>query len=257
MVQGGNGMQTGARARSQTLSVQVKLREMILDGELSGGERLYEVPLAERLGVSRTPLRAALARLEQEGLLERRTTTGYVVRTFTLADALDAIELRGVLEGTAARLAAERGADPEGLDAMRALLARMDAALDRSPGALDLDDYMAANGEFHDRLPRLAGSEMIRREVERSTGFAFASPSAFLDSQREVESFRLSLYTAQAQHYALVEAIEGREGARAEAVAREHARLARRNLEYVVHQNPSLTHRVPGLALVSVDGRRR
>jgi GntR family transcriptional regulator, vanillate catabolism transcriptional regulator len=238
------------KSQPHSLSVQVKLREMILDGVLAGGQRLYEVPLAESLGVSRTPLRAALARLEQEGLLERRSTTGYVVRTLTIEDALDAIEIRGVLEGTAARIAAERGVPATALRAMHDLIDTMDRALPTPPIPTDFDAYMTANAEFHERLTALAGSETVRRAVEQSANFAFASPSAFLESQRDVTLFRMSLHTAQAQHVALIEAIEGREGARAEAVAREHARLARRNLEYVLHQNPSLARRVPGLTLV-------
>ena len=88
----------------QTLRATLRLRELILEGALRGGERLSEVPLAAELGVSRTPLRLALARLEHEGLVEPASGGGFVVCSFTLAEAADAIDLRGVLEGTAARL---------------------------------------------------------------------------------------------------------------------------------------------------------
>jgi DNA-binding GntR family transcriptional regulator len=93
----------------------IELRKKILGGELKGGTRLYEVPLAEELEISRTPLRDAMSRLAEEGLLERAQSGGFVVRQFSFPDVIDAIELRGVLEGTAARLAAERGATPEAL----------------------------------------------------------------------------------------------------------------------------------------------
>ncbi|MFN7026849.1 MAG: GntR family transcriptional regulator, partial [Pseudorhizobium sp.] len=63
--------------------------------------------------------------------------------------------------------------------------------------------------------------------------------------------FRQSLHVAQEQHRALVAAISAREGTRAEFIAREHARIARRNLEYVILENPELIVRVPGLALLS------
>lgn len=88
----------------------IELREKILSGELPGGMRLFEVPTAELLDISRTPVREALSRLTEEGLLNRLPGGGFVVRRFGFADVVDAIEIRGVMEGTAARLAAERGA---------------------------------------------------------------------------------------------------------------------------------------------------
>ena len=108
---------------SQAVKAQLRLREMILAGELPGGARIAELTLVEKLGVSRTPIRAALMRLEQEGLLHRLPGGGYAVRTFSETDVADAIELRGTMEGLAARLAAERGVAP-------ALLAEAHACLE-------------------------------------------------------------------------------------------------------------------------------
>ena len=82
---------------------------------------MSELPLVARLGVSRTPLRLALVELEHEGLLRPLDGGGYVVREFTEADVRDAVELRGVLEGTAARFAAERGASAAERRALRAI----------------------------------------------------------------------------------------------------------------------------------------
>ena len=93
---------------SQTDRAILRLREMELRGGFAPGERLTEPGLAERLAASRTPVSAALERLTQDGLLEALPTTGFVVREFGLSDTWDSIELRGTLEGTAARLAAER-----------------------------------------------------------------------------------------------------------------------------------------------------
>src|SRR5438093_79098 len=94
-------------AGSQTTKATLGLRELVFSGEFAPGERLSEVELAERLGVSRTPLRMALMTLAHEGLLEPLSRRGFVVRAFSRADVTDAIELRGVLEGTAARFARE------------------------------------------------------------------------------------------------------------------------------------------------------
>jgi GntR family transcriptional regulator of vanillate catabolism len=105
---------------SQSMRAILRLRELLLSGAFETGARMSELPLVERLGVSRTPLRLALATLEHEGLLELMPGGGYAVRSFTRADIDDAIDLRGILEGTAARFAAERGIEPEELAAMHA-----------------------------------------------------------------------------------------------------------------------------------------
>src|ERR1700754_244260 len=95
---------------TQLSAAIVRIREMILRGEIAPGQRVAEAPLADRLGVSRTPVRQALPLLAQEGLLLEHETRGYVVRAFTSADIIDAIDLRAVLEGLAARRVAELGA---------------------------------------------------------------------------------------------------------------------------------------------------
>ena len=118
---------------SQTLRALLSLRELILSGALEPGERVSELPLVERLGVSRTPLRAALVRLEQEGLLEAIPTGGFAVRGFDERDLYTAIEVRGTLEGLAARLAAERGLSAQDLAALGGCVAALDALLARSP----------------------------------------------------------------------------------------------------------------------------
>jgi len=228
------------------------LRALILDGEFAGGTRLPETQLAERLDISRTPLRQAMDRLVDEGLLERIATGGCRVASFTMADIMDAIELRGVIEGTAARLAAERGADPLLLGQMRDVLRLLDRA---TSGHIEFDAYVRENARFHVILARLAGSSVIEREVERVVRLPLASPISFLRGQEVIPDFHASLQRAQLQHWQIYEAIRDREGARAEALGREHARLARVNLEHVMRGDPrQMADKVPGLALVSADG---
>ncbi len=225
------------------------VRDLVISGGIRAGSRLSEVALAEKLGISRTPLRAALARLEQEGLVEAIPSGGYAVRSFTREDVIDAIELRGVLEGTALRLAAERGVAPARMGELHRLLTELDQTQKGEVEDMDFDSYVDLNAAFHEKLWSLA-SQTISREIERVTSLPFASPSAFLDKQTDVMAFRRSLYGAQAQHRAMVNAIELREGARAESLAREHARLARQNLEFVLDQDRSLIRRVSALSLV-------
>lgn len=230
----------------------VGLRGLVMSGEFDAGSRLPEVALAERLGISRTPLRQAMDRLVAEGLLERIESGGCRVASFHLDDVNDAIELRGVIEGTAARLAAERGADPAGLSEARSLLDAIDGAV-AEPGEIDFDLYVRLNARFHEILARLAGSDVIQREVERICRLPLASPSAFLRGQELVPDFMASLIRAQGQHRAILEAIEAREGARAEALVREHARLARQNFAFLKDADPRLATRVPGLSLVTAN----
>ena len=115
---------------------------------------------------------------------------------------------------------------------------------------MDLDAYIALNAEFHEMLGTLSGSRIVQREIERVMHLPFAGPSAFLNAQTSVPAFRASLGVGQAQHRAIALAIEMREGSRAEAVTREHARLARINLDFVM-KDKDLIERVPGLVLVA------
>lgn len=234
---------------SHAVKAQLRLREMVLAGELPGGTRIAEVAISESLGVSRTPVRSALMRLEQEGLLEALPNGGYAVRTFSERDVADAIELRGTLEGLAARLAAERGAAPVVLREARACLKRIDELL-REPA---LDDaafsrYVEFNGQFHRLLSEMAGSPLIAQQLERATNMPFASPSAFVVVQANSPAARDMLVIAQDQHGQVLDAIENREGSRAEALMREHSRLAQRNLREALHG--AHNHPLPGVQLI-------
>lgn len=216
---------------SQAVKAQLRLREMVLAGELPGGARIAELTLVEKLGVSRTPVRAALMRLEQEGLLQRMSGGGYAVRTFSEADVADAIELRGTMEGLAARMAAERGVDGALLADAHACLTAIDTTL----AARTLDDvgfsrYVDLNAQFHRLLGAMVGGGVVARELERVKGLPFASPSAFVMVQTDSPQARDTLVVAQDQHRQLLDAIERHEGARVEAIMREHSRLAQRNL---------------------------
>lgn len=238
---------------SQTVKAQLRLREMILAGELPGGARIAELAIVERLGVSRTPIRAALMRLEQEGLLEALVNGGYAVRTFSERDVSEAIELRGTLEGLSARLAAERGVAAALLAHARDCLGQIDAVL--SQPALDDEAflrYVTLNQRFHNLLSEMAGSTVITRELERVVSLPFASPSGFVVSQANSPQARDMLIVAQDQHRQVLDAIERREGARAEAIMREHSRIAQRNLLEAM-QSQDL-ERMPGVRLIRKRG---
>lgn len=235
---------------SQTAKAQLRLRELIVGGELVPGERVPELALVERLGVSRTPVRSALVKLQDEGLLEGLPGGGFAVRAFTETEVHDAIEVRGAMEGLGARLAAERGVAPSLLAEAREGLAAIDAVL----AAPTLSDdafgvYVAQNARFHALLAEASASEVVRRQIERAAALPFASPNAFVLAGPTGLRARDVLVVAQAQHHAVLEAIAQREGARAEALMREHARIAHRNLREALASREGL-QRVPGAGLI-------
>jgi len=241
---------TSDKRISQFDKALMGLRSLLLNGDFPAMSRLPEVTLSERLGVSRTPLRQAMARLVDEGLLARIDTGGCRVVGFSMGDIIDAIEIRGVIEGTAARLAAERGVTEELLSECRHVLAHLDVAVS-DPNSIDFNKYVHFNERFHNLVGKLSSSSVIANEVERASNLLLASPSAFLKGQELIPDFQASLIIAQSQHRSILNAIERREGSRAEALSREHARLARRNLEFVLQSKPNLISKVPGLALVA------
>ncbi|WP_296947370.1 GntR family transcriptional regulator [uncultured Massilia sp.] len=243
-----------APGASQTERAILGLRDAVLRGHYRPGARLAEVDVAAHLGVSRTPARAALQRLAAEGLLENVQPAGYVVRAFSAQDIADAIEVRGTVEGLAARLAAERGVPDALLERMRDCLAGIDAVLAGAGApalALDarLERYAALNERFHALVLEASGSPIVQDTMARTVSMPFASPNAFVAAQARRPGAFAILQCAQMQHHAIVDAIAARAGARVEALMKEHARIAHRNLEAAL-QDAGALERVPGGPLI-------
>jgi GntR family transcriptional regulator, vanillate catabolism transcriptional regulator len=233
---------------SHTARALFRLRELLLLGEFAPGERMSELPLAARLGMSRTPIRLALEQLAHIGLIDVNASGGFTVRGFTPSEALDAIELRGVLEGTAARLAAERLVDTAELDTLRRQGQEMEAF-----DCLTLDSfarYMELNEAFHTTMIALAKCDMLRRLLQHASSLPFASPSAMVFPATGLANADGALAIAKEHHRAIVEAIAKRQGARAENVAREHGLIGRRVLELAL-SDASTWSRVPGGSLIN------
>ncbi len=235
---------------SQSLAAALRLRELIIEGELPGGSRVAEVPLSERLRVSRTPLRLALAQLAHEGLLEPLPGGGFAVRLFSREQVADAIDLRGLLEGAAGRLAAERTRGSAPLEAMHGAVAQLDRVVGSGRLAPEaFERYVTLNERLHELLIAASGSEAIAAAYRRALALPFASPSAFVLLQAELPAAQRTLYVAQRQHRELLGAIAHGEGTRAEAIGREHARLARENLDLALDTERTLA-RLPGASLI-------
>ncbi len=227
----------------------LRLRELILNGEFAPGERMAELPLVERLGVSRSPLRLALASLEHEGLLRGLAGGGYAVREFTRSDIRDAIELRGVLEGTAARFAAERGVTRRDVSALRTINDAIEPLVHRADFE-SFERYVELNERFHAKTLALAHSPILERALDGILSLPFGGSSTFVMTEAELPESRVILLIAYHHHRSLIEAVEGRQGARAESIAREHARLAMKNLEIVLRHGEVLKL-LPGASLIA------
>lgn len=237
---------------SQQARVLVQLRDMILKGEFTPGERLAEIPIAQSLEASRTPVRLALSALEQEGLVEPSPTGGYLIRRFTSQEIADAIAVRGHLEGMAARLVAEHGTNRQLLLRLQECLKEGDRVL--SKRGLDYDDcagYIEMNDRFHQLVIEGAGNAALARAIDLNNRLPFAAPSATLPMQQaSSEEGREWLRHTHRQHHSLVQAMENREGTRAQALAEEHVQVARMNMMYALERASASTENIPGLKLL-------
>ena len=227
----------------QSLSALLTLRSWILDGTLLAGERLWEATLAARLNVSRTPLREALVHLEHEGLVEGADRGGYAVRAFSPAYVRQTIEIRGTLEGLAARQVAEARLSAQQLAPLHHLIECIDDIVTQPHLGEDaLSRYMELNSEFHRRLLALADNTALSEALERIERLPFASPGAFVMGYAHSASAHRLLFIANDQHRCMMEALSRGEGARAEQIAREHAQIAQRNLDNALEHPTRLEH---------------
>lgn len=187
-----------------------RLHQAILRGDFQPHERLIETDLAQQYNVGRAAIRTALARLEQDGLVERVPNRGARVRGISEAEAVERTEVRAVLEGLAARYAAQHVTDAEIVE-LRAMVGTMETCLAEG----DLLGLSELNGRLHDRLLHIANNQTITRLI------------AHLHIQHVRSQFRLVLVPGRpqrsvAEHRAIVEAVAARDPDAAEVAMRRH-----------------------------------
>lgn len=201
--------------RSASVVATELIRAAIVDGRLEPGQRLKEEELARELGISRTPVREALLVLQTEGLIDASPNRGAAVRAYDADDLDDLYQLRAVLEGFAARLAAARitAADVERLRESCERFAALRAEE-------DVHELVAENVGFHDVIVQAAGSdrlaEMLRKVVQLPLvyrSYHWYSPQQKLISEH--------------YHRQLAAALAARDAERAELVMKEHVLEAR------------------------------
>lgn len=221
------------RSSSLPTLVQRELERMILAGELAVGAKLNEASVAERLGVSRGPVREAFRALEAAGLVRLEKNRGVFVRQIDVDEADEIYELRAVLDDYAGRLAAQNAGALDVAD-LRARLDRMERAVGRG----DLDAYHAANLAFHDRLIELAGNAKLLALYRRLVNELSLYRRATLD-QTGIPSVSLG------EHRAIVDCVAAGQAAAAGRLLREHVMASRERM-----------HRKTGVALDTPRPRR-
>lgn len=217
---------------SQIQHVIRELRRQILAGELAPGERLVELQCSAALGVSRTPLRIAFGELEKEGLLERLPTRGFRVRSFSLNDVAKAVDVRGVLEGMAARILAESGVDAQTLEVLDTCVAQGQALLASAAERGELIDaagWIAMNTRFHGTLVKAVNNPALSSALDAVNRYPMAGAGS-LGLSGFVPALEFGfIQRAQYDHEDVVRALRNREGARAQALMQEHALRSRDN----------------------------
>lgn len=198
------------RAASLTTIVREAIEQMVIEGELSAGDRINESTLATKLGVSRGPIREACRSLEQAGLLESVINHGVFVRVMKLEEAKHLYEVRGALAGLVGRLIVERASDAE-IGHLVKLVDDMDAAADQE----DFETYYALNLRFHTCLVDAAANPVLTENYE--------------DIVKKLHLFRRrglvqrgSLAISNREHRTITDALFQRDADNAEAAMREH-----------------------------------
>lgn len=195
----------------QGQSAYRRLLEDIRTGTMAPGTRLRETELAARLGLSRTPVREAIRQLEADGLVEHLPRQGATIRRLDYAEVVELYEMRAVLEGTAARLAARAASDIE-----LAELAALNAELAETPAGPQAREI---NRIFHRTLIDAARNRFLLKSMNAlQKTLLILGPTTLADPSRATE--------AVAEHDAVLAALQDRDGARAEAAMRAHVEAA-------------------------------
>jgi DNA-binding GntR family transcriptional regulator len=215
--QGPNGLELVDRESGIPLSEAVfrSLCQALRIGLYRPGDRLREEDVAQRLKVSRTPVREALGRLMAKGFVEPAGGRGLIVRSLDTAEVLELYAMREILEGAAARLAAQYVSPPE-IDALRDLEEAFEAQIS-DPG-----EMARLNRAFHETIFRAARNRYLDSALqELQDGIALLGATTFTVSGRPS--------TAAEEHRALIAAIGARDPDRAERLARSHIQEALRS----------------------------
>jgi DNA-binding GntR family transcriptional regulator len=226
MTHAGTGLPEHAQLSRVTLAEAAAnaIREMIVTGELPVGTRIRQDEFATRLGVSRTPMREALAKLAAEGLVVNDAHRNAVVARPSLAEIEEVYEIREVLEALAASIAAENRT-AEDVEELMALVAAIDAA----PVG---EEWVRRNAEFHSRLYTISGRNELLKLLASLRMRTEVYVRLLVEAGHAVE--------AQADHRAIVAGVEARDPEATAAVVRRHVRRTYELIAEVIRSDRNL-----------------
>lgn len=194
------------------------LREAIISGGLKPGERLMEMQLADELGVSRTPVREALRKLEQEGFVVMIPRKGAFVADISLKEIVDVFEIRGALEGLAAELAADRASEDK-IEEMERCLVELSEMIEIK----DLKRIVEIDAQFHETLYASSRNErlgqilsLLREQIQRFRTRTMTHPAR--------------MKVALEEHRRIIEAVAARDVEAARRFAQQHIESAENSL---------------------------
>jgi len=214
-----------------------RIRNDIVLGKYEEGDRLSETLLCETHDVSRTPVRLALRILESEGVILRGEGRGYKVKIPTVADILQAVEVRGHLESLAARLMAQEPDRKKHLSKMASAIETIESLLE--PGLVNeplIHKIKAQNKIFHSTILDHCGNDYVSLTCKQIRHLPMLAVGSMVFDRRMLESgervknglFRLQI--GNAQHQVIYDAIKTGDAIRAESMMREHANIM---IEYI------------------------
>jgi len=197
------------QTKSLPKAVQDEIGRLIVNGTFKVGQKLVEMEVAKRLGVSRGPVREAFRGLEEAGLLRFCRNRGVFVRELTLEEAFELYELRAGLDSLAGRMLASRISDSQ-IEELRAITQRMESL----SGPEDLDEYFQCNAQFHDKIVEMTRNrkfaEINRRLMQETT---LLRRSGVEGGGREISN---------REHRMILDAIASRDPEKAVAIMHSH-----------------------------------
>lgn len=229
--------QLNSAMESIDTEIAARIRNDIILGNYITGDRLSETRLCDAHNVSRTPVRLALRILESEGIIQRGEGRGYTVQSPTVADILQAVQVRGHLESLAARLMAQSPDRSEHLPEMAQAIETMNEQLES--GRIDepmIHTMHAANKVFHSTILDACGNDYVSftcKQISHLPMLAVGSmvfDRSVLETEEGTERGLFRLRIGNAQHQVIYDAIQNGDAVRAEAMTREHSNIM---LEYI------------------------
>lgn len=219
------------KAKTVTDAVYERLKTDIMSGVYRPGQRLMETEVAEKLEVSRTPVRDAMIRLEQDGLTTIKPHRGIYVRKLSPKDVQDYYQLRAVLEGLGAKLATQN-ATKEDHDKLQHMLEDMHNILESHKNAKHFKEMATINNQFHQLIFDIADNQVLAQTRETlANTIALVRSTSWQNQQRIFETWQ--------EHQEIVEAIVSKDAQLAQKKMEEHIYNAWRSAQSKLDENRS------------------